>query len=162
MPNWCMNLLNVSGSVEDMDKWRVALPNEGDLHPVLTFDKLYPLPQEEKENWYDWQRMNWGTKWDIDSCYPSYASSDEYTYEFQTAWSPPTELIQNILHDFPGLCFDIYYYEPGGCFAGVMQFKDGEVKNTFTSDVGEVNAFGAQYFGAYPDGEDEFFEEEMF
>src|SRR5437763_776908 len=130
MPNWAFNYLTISGDVEDMDKWRIALANDVDLEPRLTFNKLLPLPEEEKDNWYNWRIQNWGTKWDIAEDedagkVPDSSSPTEYFYDFETAWSPPAEWLRTIAPDFPKLKFELGWYEEQMYFGGVIEILDG-------------------------------------
>lgn len=153
MPNWCENKVVVSGSTEAMDKWREVLINENSIEPYISFDKLLPLPASEESNWYDWRTSNWGVKWDVDEgeAMPAYSSEEEYLYHFDTAWGPPLELFQNISPKFPGVTFEISYYEPGMAFAGRMYICDGAVQShdeynereSYTSFVYEE--FGMDY-----------------
>lgn len=56
-------------------------------------------------NWYDWCRVNWGTKWnayDIEK-------RDDYTIEFNTAWSGVTKLIRQLSLKFPEVEFGYIY-----------------------------------------------------
>lgn len=129
MPNWCENLLNVSGLTKDIEGFlevlRGADPDSYDPNARLQFQKLYPLPKEEKDNWYDWCVNHWGTKWDIDPQEPvSQWEGDNFStvyYDFVTAWAPPIEFIKKIASDFPELTFKISYYESGMAFAGYYE-----------------------------------------
>jgi hypothetical protein len=170
MPNWCTNKLVVeSQTIEQMDKWRIALQNEKSMEPLLVFDKLLPLPEEEKENWYQWRIDNWGTKWDVateDSegnvtgDAPYHGDTVRYEYEFDTAWGPPIELFENIAKDFPGIQFNLAYYEPGMCFAGHFIVEDGEeTTHDQYQSMADINWFVEDFFG-YSVYEDEDMEEE--
>jgi hypothetical protein len=162
MPNWCNNTLEVTGSVDAMDKWRIALANDESIEPWLSFDKLLPMPKEleENEGWYGWRVENWGCKWDIsgrDNQEP-HASEPEYCgYGFETPWGPPLELFNNISPDFPGVRFELAYYEEGMQFAGLFIFKDGEIIHKEEHEGKAFAEFVADYFGDdyYLEGWDE-------
>jgi hypothetical protein len=149
MPNWAYNYLTVSGPVDKMDKWRIALQNEKSMEPLLTLDKLFPLPEEEKENWYDWRVKNWGTKWDIsdDGLAPEDSSPTEYMYHFETAWSPPLEWLAYIAADFPGIKFELGWYEEQMYFGGVLVIKDGTVIQNDYYENAEFYNWAEDYFG---------------
>ena len=76
--------------------------------------------------WYSWAVDNWGTKWP-----PSVALYEadgvSATFRFDSAWSPPSALIQRISEKFPNLTFVLEYSEPGMGFLGAEAFKGGEV-----------------------------------
>jgi hypothetical protein len=131
MPNWAYNYLTVSGSVEDMDTWRIKLANDKSIEPLLSFNKLLPLPEDMQEKWYEWRNANWGTKWDIgpdeNGQPPDASSPTEYFYDFETAWSPPLEWLHNIAPNFPGLKFELGWYEEQMYFGGVTIIEDGQV-----------------------------------
>jgi hypothetical protein len=152
MPNWCENSLTVSGSIEALDKWRVALANDKTIEPVLQFNKLMPLPPEEEENWYEWHNEHWGTKWDIDKDEGTPWSScpTEYSYSFDTAWGPPVKLFDNISIDFPDVCFELSYWEQGMCFAGNIIFQNGQVMHQEHHNGGSAESFAEEYFGWVP------------
>jgi hypothetical protein len=54
-------------------------------------------------DWYDWSISKWGTKWnacDAD-CYKNHDGN--IVYEFNTAWSAPTPVIEQLAKRFPNL-----------------------------------------------------------
>lgn len=136
MPNWCHNVMYVRGEKKDLqafDKIFKGFPDrppEGksfaDLERKYSFNALYPIPNDE--DWYKWSVDNWGTKWDI--YYSDYTGAffceNEYTYTFDTAWSPPEPWLKHVSTLFPTLEFEIQYYEPGIMFAGTTKYKNGQ------------------------------------
>lgn len=61
-----------------------------------------------KNNWYDWQSENWGTKWNAYSQYyadDTVGSEEIPMIEFQTAWSAPMAVIQKLPFIFPDCAF---------------------------------------------------------
>lgn len=86
---------------------------------------------------YHWQVKNWGTKWDpdlivdeddIDIMEKNNAGKEvEYVLHFHTAWSPPLKFFKNVSPKFPELLFIVKYVEPGLCFQGEFQIKNGNV-----------------------------------
>ena len=91
---------------------------------VDTYERIEKLPEERKNkiielgrrylsniaklgytNWYDWCNANWGTKWnayDIEKI-------DDYTIEFNTAWSGVSDLIRQLSLKFPDVEFEYTY-----------------------------------------------------
>tara|TARA_B100000900_G_C20283419_1_gene595042 strand:- start:19 stop:477 length:459 start_codon:yes stop_codon:yes gene_type:complete len=105
MPNWCQNVIYVSH--EDENKM-VALKDaiiNGEM-----CDHIKPMPEALKDttspsdspNWYDWACDNWGTKWDV--CSPwdtdeiySDENGETYVFKFDTAWSPPIPVYDEMI-----------------------------------------------------------------
>ena len=69
---------------------------------------------------------------------------------FDTAWSPPTPVIEKLIADNPDLDIVCRYYEPGCWFAGIID-KYGE------EEIGEddIKDFATEFFGEEFDDEDE-------
>jgi hypothetical protein len=134
-----------------MDKWRIALANDIDMEPRLSFNKLLPLPEEEKDNWYHWRIQNWGTKWDIGDDEHGHAPDDsnptQYFYDFETAWSPPLEWLAAIVPDFPGLRFELGWYEEQMYFGGVTEYYDGQLIRNDYYENGPFYDWAEDYFG---------------
>ena len=141
MPNWCWNHLEVTGDEKQLRKFVEKSENcpEGS---EFTFNGTYPMPKTlritagthlsfiEKikkyinirlygyDNWYNWSIANWGTKWDACESNICHNDIDYFAVSFESAWSPPIAWIDNIMKDFPDLCFTLEYEEPGMCFGG--------------------------------------------
>lgn len=65
----------------------------------FSLEKLFPMPESEnKDNWYEWNTSNWGTKWDLSDVNVSgrIPNSEEVSVSFSSAWSPPIEALVNI------------------------------------------------------------------
>lgn len=158
MPNWCENYLIVGGPEEAVKEWEEALMDSNNEEHTLSFNKLVPLPEEEKDNWYDWQVQNWGTKWDIGTdsrpgIFPE--PFDEcillegygFAYQFSTAWSPPIEWLKAVAIMFPELQFNMEYSEPGMCYAGIIDIQGEEVEELYCGEFPEVHEFMLEHFG---------------
>ena len=140
MPNWCWNHLEVTGDEIQLREFVEKSENcpEGS---EFTFNGTHPMPedlnitkgtqtQDEKEqamlnkakygytDWYEWKCEEWGTKWDACESHIDHNDIDYFAVSFETAWSPPTAWINNIMQDFPDLCFTLEYEETGMCFGG--------------------------------------------
>jgi hypothetical protein len=81
-----------------------------------------------KNDWYNWNIRNWGTKWDITeqawlvSQYPR-----ELTYQFMTAWSAPDKAITALAKQYPMLTFTLTSADFSMDWAFEMGWEDGEV-----------------------------------
>lgn len=101
-------------------------------------EKPVPLSNDEltglKErfgatNSRDWCIKNWGTKWDIDPVTFEPDSDKSYSVFFDTAWSPPIQLVRSLAVKYPDLTFTLGYIEPGCSFAGEGVYKGHKVVN---------------------------------
>ena len=140
MPNWCYNHLEVTGDEKQLQEF-VEKSMNAHKETEFSFEGTHPMPedlnitkgtrpQDEKEqamlnkakygytDWYDWRCDEWGTKWDACESHINYNDIDYFAVSFESAWSPPIAWIDNIMKDFPDLCFTLEYEEPGMCFGG--------------------------------------------
>lgn len=93
----------------------------------LDFDMILPTPRKlmEGQGWYDWRIANWGTKWEVEAHMDT--TPDGVEYHFESAWSPPCQVIETLGANFPGLTFDLNYNEPGNCFVGRFRVEQGKI-----------------------------------
>lgn len=119
MPNWCANLVSISGEEDQMTKFKNDAKTDKD---VLSFEKMLPCP--ENEDGYNWRIANWGTKWDIDNTDTEILFDSPYQLilRFITAWAPPEEFFNTISKRYPDLYFTCVYAEPGMDFDGMFSF----------------------------------------
>jgi hypothetical protein len=150
MPNHCLNVLNVEGPEQEIQKFKSKAKGKGrwdDVEYDLTFDNFVPTPKsllKEKalangakipvdDSWYTWSIVNWGTKWDAYSI-SVVEKPNSLIYYFDTAWSPPVPLVSTMISQFPELRFHLYYEEPGCDFEGDLEGEDGEILFNETRD----------------------------
>lgn len=77
-------------------------------------------------DWYDWNILNWGTKWD---CYEVsvLAAETSITLEFWTAWSTPVPVFRKLSEQYPTLSIEVKYADEDlGCNCGIYTFENGE------------------------------------
>jgi hypothetical protein len=75
---------------------------------IFTPDEEAELNNISHRSWYDWNRNNWGTKWN--ACDPEIEdeASKQYGYvriTYMTAWCEPLPVLQKLAVMFPHLCF---------------------------------------------------------
>lgn len=91
-------------------------------------DKFPEAVKEQQEKygavgWYDWNKQNYGCKWDCDFDSFQYGESKdgseaEITFYFDSPWTPGDIFFMNLQEMYPELNFSLEYIEPGCCFAG--------------------------------------------
>lgn len=88
-------------------------------------------------DWYDWQIINWGTKWN------AMESVDEGDHiYFLTAWSTPLVLIGRLSKKYPEAEFNIRYADENfGHNVGEYTFRDGDIVYEDIPDGGTPEAY---------------------
>lgn len=145
MPNWCMNILYITGAESDVA--RFLENNKGEracygstdgqkqsekrVYPFL-FHSHVPVPQKILDRGYTdagyhWQIKNWGTMWDLDEDVDIINSGQEAQITFETAWAPPDEWLEKVAPMYPELKFRLTYFEPGMVFAGCLVYENGKL-----------------------------------
>ena len=107
------------------------------------------------DTWYSWSIAHWGTKWNSYHNSISDVEPSSFTFEYQTAWSPPTPVLTKLFEMFPRLSFTIDYIDEGWLYAGTMTSENGELVD---HDVpsSEMNSFVYEKFGwEFDEDEDE-------
>ena len=153
MPNWCENRLCVyciMDHPEELSNFIEIVKNPEDKSD-LSMGKLLPCPDEllkqdsanknpddyraELIKKYghadcdDWCVANWGTKWDLCSVRTIEYNDNYIVYDFESAWSPPTNWVIAIMQKFPNLNFRLKYDESGMKFFGVLEIEDGKIRS---------------------------------
>jgi hypothetical protein len=112
---------------------------------VFDFNSLIPEPEELLEsrlkiasvdelrnqfghdNWYDWRRANWGTKWNSYECSLDDSGIRDgcLIYCFFTAWSPPEAVYEKLLQYIKTNNLDVevswYINEPAEGLSGYLE-----------------------------------------
>jgi len=154
MPNWCENTLTVNGTeiqLKDFKERYFSYPDPTEIsgyddRDYLDFNKVIPMPESEKDNWYSWNIENWGCKWNC--CPMRFYDDSDGGYYFETPWGPAKEVYEKLIVDNPNLDICFQYLELGGPFCGSLK-SDG--KGSFvsleSSDFEEVHKFAIEHFG---------------
>ena len=117
MPNHIRNIIRMDG----IDKLPLFSKNEWGQN-YLDFEKIIPMPESERANWYDWRIKNWGTKW---NSYENVVNMD--SVEFLTAWSSPIPVITALSKVYPDKGIELIWAdEDMGNNTGFIQFSKGE------------------------------------
>ena len=116
MPNWCSNNLALSHDNPDMISRAKKAFEEGNF-----FNEFVPLPEDQKENWYDWHCEHWGTKWDVANQFIGLETPKELELGFDTAWSPPVPFYKKL--EEMGFTVSADYKEEGMSCIG--EYADG-------------------------------------
>lgn len=114
MPNDCLNSMTVGGTPEAVHQFKesLKLPDIEGKESIFSFNQLVPIPEEEKNNSYNWCISNWGTKWEPYDVQLS-ENNQEINIGFYTAWSPPEDWIRAACKKIPGLIINLRYEEMG-------------------------------------------------
>ena len=139
MPNHCYNKVTISVGDADGQNLKVLVDSlkSEENQTDFDFNAILPMPPElenvdwseaeemndiiraryKKEhgsdNWYDWRVNNWGTKWNSYSCELVEQEDDYVVYTFDTAWGPPTGVIEALREQCPDFSISAFYDEPG-------------------------------------------------
>lgn len=156
MPNNITNVLKATGEENTVKAMFEAVKSDDIGLGSIDFNKIIPAPdyiyqgnlgQEEREkygknNWYDWNRLNWGTKWN------SYGYSgdgikdfDGKTITFETAWNSVPCIIKKLSEQYPDIEFEYSYSdEDFGYNVGAMKYKAGMQLSSYIPDGGTREA----------------------
>lgn len=143
MPNWCENMLEVSGSQKEISLFKNYLKQGKN---ELDFMMILPPPNNEWN--YDWCVDNWGTKWEPEDINAGW-NPELAVFDFWTAWGPPVGIWAELARKFPNLVFEARYCEGGMDFSGWHLYEKGELV-----EVGE-GAYGEYYGDRWWEDEEE-------
>ena len=120
MPNWCHNRVTFTGTTEEINNIIEFVAGDT-LEEPFSLNAIIPMPQESKEDWYNWSNENWGTKWDVTEVEISDDHEDGVvTYSFETAWGPPEPIFNMLCGKYPEVHISWFYDEPGMEFSGYL------------------------------------------
>lgn len=142
MPNWVMNDMTFHAETrEELDSLLSLITHETQKHEA-TFGRLKDDYDPKREDWYDWNVENIGTKWeptDLDAWGPDFVDKTHgprkwrLMLTFSSAWSPPLAIMPAIAAKFPKIKFSIKYDEPGMSFRGHQWWNNGKMtKDSYT------------------------------
>jgi len=134
MPNWCINVLKVGGSDEELKAFSEKAKSNKKL---LSFKNFSPPPVEIvshdsdilSNEEYNWRVENWGTKWDLDDTTTIDREENQMIYKFDTAWAPPVGAVRSMSNQFPKLAFRLEAVEPGMAFGFIGEYWEGDIED---------------------------------
>ena len=129
-----------------------------DEEPIFSFMNILPPPEDKLDeyhavhgyadgkksgdteyNWYNFNVREWGTKWDARDVDLLEDDETYLHYKFDTAWSPPTEVIAKLAEQNPNLNLSLEYREEQG-WGGEINFTGSSVEVVKEWDVPETHA----------------------
>ena len=145
MPNWCDNTVSISGPddvIKRLDEF-VGRPlvshDEKVDEPIFSLANIKPstpdldpkyslFPTTGADDWWNNNVNSWGTKWDVfGEGVNRHMEEGHVSYSFQSAWAPPTPVIERLAEIFPEVEIEFKYMETGMDFWGVETYKNGEL-----------------------------------
>ena len=131
MPNWCHNSMNITGSIDDIARFKqtcIGVVFEGE-QAQLDFNKITPMPAGmPSATALDWASEHWGTKWNATHSGSMRDEDGHYDCGFDTAWSPPVPIWEKLGEMFPALNFSLSGYEPLMDFAFRGTIENGKLE----------------------------------
>lgn len=173
MPNHVRTSLIFTGNAEEIKNLRKKVETEENY---FDFNAIVPEPKElvdrqpnendEKtkelvakygfDNWYDWRRYNWGTKWNQygeDFYEEGWVTDNEV--QIVTAWSCPGAVLIELSKMFPNVTISYMFAdEDAGYNVGRGKIHNGEVEKENIKEASEM-AFDI-YFELHPEMEEDY------
>ena len=119
-PDWP----NIPLSKHDSSNWLHPKRGEVGELPVKVeeYGTSYRFKSTDKpdDRWYDWRLQNWDTKWDAYDVEVTDDDPECLEIEFNTAWSPPEAICNELREQYPDLSVSWFYDEPGCEIAGYL------------------------------------------
>ena len=131
---------------------------EIDEEPIFSFMNILPPPEDKLDeyhavhgytggektgdteyNWYNFNVREWGTKWDARDVDLLEEHKTSLHYKFDTAWSPPTPVIEKLAQQNPNLNITLEYREEQG-WGGEVAFNGSFVEVIKEWDVPDSHA----------------------
>ena len=145
MPNWVRHDLTITGPETERERFMAECFSQYKDTIHFDFDRLIPQPEHIKDEpdveiplrgdisgskrpaWYDWRCQNWGTKWN--ACHSRVEREAATIFlSFDTAWSPPSPIFNEIAKRFPTLKIEGELIEEFHDFGGNILCQNGNVE----------------------------------
>lgn len=171
MPNHVTNRIRLTGDPQAIQRLLRAVAyddlSEMDIPDgvnTIDFNKIIPQPAElyrgdlgkserekyKRNNWYDWNIGNWGTK---SNSYGYGRETAEQTLCFDTAWAPPHPVIRKLSEQYPDIAIEHRWAdEDSGYNCGRHTYAGGERIEEYYPDYGkEAIEFACGVKGCTPE-----------
>jgi hypothetical protein len=123
MPNWCANVITISGDREKVKSVlrKIKEIRHGDCKTL--FETLIGEDPDPNTGWYESNMNRYGTKWDVsvDDCYGKF-DDDRIILRPQTAFSPPVKFCTTLAKEYE-VNVDILFFEPMENFSGKVSIN---------------------------------------
>jgi hypothetical protein len=142
MPNWVQHGLTITGPEAERERFIAECFSKADDGMRFDFNRLIPEPKHSDDGddviyfdkpgsvripaWYEWCCANWGTKWN--ACRTTLTHErDAILLSFDTAWSPPVPIFNELARRFPKLKIEGSYVDIQYPFSGNLLCENGNV-----------------------------------
>lgn len=114
---------------------------------------LQAIEETGYPSWYEWSIANWGTKWNSYDLSIVTEEPGRFVCRFDTAWSPPTPVLEKVAEMHPELDFVVDGFDEGWGFAIHGERKAGQPWEFFDVACDEDTHEAA--YGYRPEKDDE-------
>lgn len=107
------------------------------------------------DNWYDWNILTYGTKWDCEVLREqTIVGENFFECSFDTAWSPPGVFLINLQNRFQNLDIRLTYELEGSDECGVFYTSRSNDKVSIANEEGSLNFIGTDGRDIYFNNDD--------
>ena len=105
--------------------------------------------------WYDYCVDKWGTKWNAQYQHQCDTGTGAWEISFDTAWSPPIPIFDELVFRFPEVQFEIHWADEDlGSNTGYAEGVDGVLKTVWYTDLTRAAyEHACSLFGTTPEEE---------
>lgn len=138
MPNWVYNTLRVKGTKKRLTQFAWAIGSPSAAFDWTKLATVVPMTWDARDE----RRTG---ELEVDG--------RDLVYQFDTAWNPRLQLIEDLATRYPDLGFELHYVEEGPAFAGAVVYTQGRKVGESHLGDGEERAFFEPYDEESDDGE---------
>ena len=150
MPNHVKNTLSFSGDPKKISEMKEKIKNDEYGLGTIDFEKIIPMPENiyrgdlgpsemkkyGENNWYNFRTGHWGTKWNAYGFEDYIDYSKDETLMFQTAWSAPHPVIEQLAKMYPDITITHKWADEDlGMNCGEYEYADGERIREFFPEI---------------------------
>ena len=140
MPNWCHNIIEISGPIEELNLFERTMHkfnNFSGMYDDFCLNQTVPIPKKlyQKENIdskeiEDWIYANWGCRdvFNVEININNYGETGLIIANCCSSWGPPEKWPGHMIKKFQLLSVKIHYYESGGCVYGTIEANKENTK----------------------------------